>query len=100
MARYIDADAVRLAKVPYDEELSEYERGWNAACDEIAADAPTADVVERKTGKWIYHEAYKGARFGFLECSCCGEKVWLRTDEPYKFCRKCGAEMEANDGNN
>ena len=29
MARYIDADFVRSAKNPYDEELSEYERGWN-----------------------------------------------------------------------
>lgn len=64
MPRYIDADIVRSAKNPYDEEISEYERGWNAACDAIAADAPTADVVpvvRCKECKW-YEET--DARIG------------------------------------
>ena len=46
MARYIDADVILAAKNPYDDELSEWERGWNDACDALAKDAPTADAVE------------------------------------------------------
>lgn len=42
MSELIDREALRLAKVPYDEQLSMYERGWNDACDAIADNAPPA----------------------------------------------------------
>ena len=42
MSDLIDRQAVRLAKVPYDEQLSEYERGWNDACEAIADNVPSA----------------------------------------------------------
>ena len=46
MSRYIDAEQVRMAKVPYDNELTEYDLGWNDACEAIADNAKTADVIE------------------------------------------------------
>ncbi len=39
---YIDRQAVRMSKKLYDEDLSDYERGWNDACDAIADGAPSA----------------------------------------------------------
>jgi len=38
----ISREFARGAKVPYDEGLSEYERGWNDACLAIADNAPSA----------------------------------------------------------
>lgn len=51
MSKHMDADFLRSAKVPYDEELSEWELGWNDACDALAEDAQAADVPDRKVGK-------------------------------------------------
>ena len=44
--RLIDADAVKMARVPYDDELSEYEKGWNDAMIAVAGNAETIDAVE------------------------------------------------------
>lgn len=56
---------------------------------------PTADVVERKRGKWI-EEA------GMLMCSECGD-AWgtQQFDEvmSFNYCPNCGAKMEGEDGN-
>jgi hypothetical protein len=51
---------------------------------------PTADVVERKRGKWmyLYEDNYK--------CSICGS-WWCCTDsqiDEMNYCPNCGAEME------
>lgn len=58
MPRYIDAEQVRMAKVPYDDELTEYDRGWNDACKAIADNAETADVVEVVRCKDCKHSEY------------------------------------------
>lgn len=98
MPRYIDADALTENLLSYaDANKGTYHAEGFKNAITVVEDQPTVDVVERTRGKWIYREAYKGSRFGFLECSCCGEVVWLRKDEPDKFCRNCGAEMEADD---
>ena len=48
---------------------------------------PSADVVERKRGEWVY-EFGKGAH-----CSICGKGcVWN-----FNYCPNCGADMRGND---
>ena len=45
---------------------------------------PSADVVERKQGKWKQIELEQ-------RCSICGFRHW--TDCEYRYCPNCGAEM-------
>lgn len=53
----ISRQVARYAKVPYDEELSEYERGWNDACDAIADNAPSVqpEIIRCKDCKYCEH---------------------------------------------
>ena len=51
--------------------------------------APTADVVERKKGKWETTRP-DAPMFGFYYCSLCGRK---RTSPQDHFCPNCGADM-------
>jgi hypothetical protein len=56
---------------------------------------PAADVVERKTGKWIYPSDI----IGFGRCSEC-KALWdysLITNKYFKICPRCGSY---NGGNN
>jgi len=77
MSRYIKAD--ELKKVFSDG----YEAFAKTLC-EIVDEQPTADVVERKHGEWIY-KPMKG-QF----CSVCDvQSVWK-----YNYCPNCGAEMK------
>ena len=67
---------------------------WYEAKNAIAKrilSIPAADVVERKTGKWIYDsEPYPlGNPYGHYSCDQCGESVPARTN----FCPNCGAKM-------
>ena len=91
MARYIDAEQVRMAKVPYDDELTEYDRGWNDACEAIADNAETADVRENVHANWVGIDDFPHETF---ECNHCGhiEEV---NDVRFlsKFCPNCGADM-------
>lgn len=108
MPRYIDADLVRLGEVPYDEELSEYDRGWNDACEAIANTTPTADVVEVKYGRWYKPKEYPRDSYRYI-CTACQEVAYFVTgnngkkhkeDYPgcgYKFCPNCGADMGGAD---
>ena len=79
MPRYIDADG--LMEIFGD-------LHWYASCN-IVEDAPTADVVERKVGKWETTRP-DAPMFGFYYCSLCGRK---RTSPQDHFCPNCGAEM-------
>jgi hypothetical protein len=50
---------------------------------------PAADVVERKTGKWISY-----IEDGYLECPFCGAATNCDGDESeLHFCFSCGAKM-------
>ena len=53
-------------------------------------EAPTIDAESVRCGKWKHIEEYKGAGFGFLKCSVCGNPLWFTT----KYCPNCGAKME------
>lgn len=90
MPRYIDADKLREVMERYDD----------YAVD-IVDDAPTADVVERKKGKWMKHND-KACWY----CSECKKDnyyayCWNSDTGKYEFqdhyCPNCGAEMEGEE---
>lgn len=67
------------------------------ACDigtmlDAVEDYPAADVVVRKTGKWV-----KISPAGIYECNQCGQNVMTSDIEAYKFCHGCGAQMSGGD---
>lgn len=103
MARYIDADAVnrvfidelgKIQSVFIDERIE-----WVAAreaiirCARGIAAIPTADVPDRKIGKWeekIVQDENPWFRRRFY-CSVCGDwNTYGKSD----FCPNCGAEMK------
>lgn len=92
MARYIDADALIKEHI-------EKEKGRYGSCLVVGdnrflqrfLNAPTADVVERKKGKWKeWNDHYSAIVF----CSECGYEDGLPN---YHFCPNCGAEMGDDD---
>ena len=91
MPRYIDAEALIDDLLSYAEanEGTYHAEGFKNAVT-VVEDQPTADVVERKKGKWINvfvdGLGYNGLEF---ECSECGKRSAGRTN----FCAYCGAEM-------
>lgn len=98
MPRYIDADALRKKMFHEAFEKDSQDQKWDSGCwiryhmFENAVDSiPTADVVERKKGKWINvfvdGLGYNGLEF---ECSECGKRSAGRTN----FCAYCGAQMK------
>lgn len=112
MPRYIDADKLAEHKFSYvthdryvsdgrpksEEEIYAYKVGYNDAIESIAQFAPTANVVERKVGKWVEPTRDGCVTYdknAYRECSCCGAKTYLAMQ--YKFCPNCGAEMKGED---
>ena len=86
MPRYIDADALlQNLKKQYGEDL-----GWQCTVNMsdigmMIEDAPTADFVEVKHGRW------KGAGLGDYLCSECWEVYSGGND--FNYCPNCGAKM-------
>lgn len=131
MPRYTDADALyeqtaewearalarveELNRTPLDEmtieELEEW-RKWSYILHERStfkydvADTPTADVVERKRGKWEHGrevsrdyigDACVAIHYENWRCSNCNYSVdW---DQPmWNYCPNCGADMRGDRG--
>lgn len=79
MPRYIDAN--RLI------EFCLNNKSRTVDANDIARFPCTADVVERKHGKWNW------VSFN-IECSECGAMPNFDSTEPlYNFCPNCGADM-------
>lgn len=84
---------------PFESRLKTAERAVQAYADAIA-DLPSADVVERKVGRWLYDDECN------LKCSECGEgavrrltinitdKSTVIDDAKTRYCHNCGARME------
>lgn len=91
MSRHIDADRLKKNFEWWEGEAKAKE--FKEIFDEIIDAQPTADVVERKRGKWIEYVN------SHCECPFC-HKEWSffeNMTEWFNFCPNCGAEMEAND---
>lgn len=63
---------------------------------------PTADVIERKRGRWKITNKYKDRRSGRvvdrIECTACGKIEHRAMGEMLpKFCPNCGADMRGED---
>jgi len=70
--------------------------GWTlkGLVNELAT-FPSADVVERKTGKWIYPSDI----IGFGRCSEC-KALWdysLMINKSFKICPRCGSYNRGDD---
>lgn len=109
MAEYIDRDALKkqmASFVPFviDASNQAYVDGLTDAYT-LICQAPAADVVERKTGKWIEIKRndvnpITGKCGVYVGCSECGAP--LPTDSMLdfinesdcKFCYNCGTKME------
>ena len=101
MARYINVDAIESKKFIswtcpefFDEgarEQQAYQIGWNNAIEAVMENEPTADVVERKKGEWIFNptDAIE-MMFTKPKCSECG----FESADGGNFCSNCGAEMQ------
>ena len=91
MAEYIKReDAINAVKMLYG--------GFGAIANINAI--PSADVVERKKGKWQITDAYPHNVY----CSECHKKfaqthwaVWGDGSLPRNFCPNCGADMRNDD---
>ena len=86
MPRYIDAD-IAVAQIIRlkDNDSSKYDLGLDTAINEIKHHIPTADVVERRRGKWLYLDGLDA-----FECSVCGRQMVRNI---FDYCPWCGAEM-------
>ena len=85
------------------ETYSEYNRGWNDACDYIRDkldDEKSADVEPVRHGRWVYKPSTT-TTLSTTNCSVCG---WWTQDfavvGTYCFCPSCGAKMDLADETN
>lgn len=111
MEEYIERSAAvcvanyAIDEHPYDkdparpETFSDYNSGWNDACDYIQEKLellPAADVAPVKHGRWVR----KGANWYCTECNrgyriICGAPAAVT----FEFCPNCGCKMDGvNDG--
>jgi len=96
MPRYIDADVLKH-ELCIRQHMLNADSLWKTL--EIMDAQPTADVVERKKGKWIvegHHPNY------LLRCSACQEIAMWAGGISYiypNFCPKCGADMREEKDN-
>lgn len=78
------------------ERVGRWQLNTREAIAEMIMSVPSADVVERKKGKWQITDAYPHNVY----CSECHKKfaqthwaVWEDGSLPRNFCPNCGADM-------
>lgn len=73
---------------------SSYQEGFDYGLDKaqrVILNAPVADVVEVRHGRWIEQEKYT---FGVMyDCSICDNRI-LDNGHSWNFCPNCGAKMD------
>ena len=93
MPRYIDADAIEPSEIVIPLIDGGYEYVEVVYMDDLR-DIPTADVVKRKHGEWIWMGEKGDSRF---MCSVCKSKENVPTimgkPEVWWYCPNCGADM-------
>lgn len=110
MEEYIERSAAvcvanyAIDEHPYDkdparpETFSEYNSGWNDACDYIQKQldaVPAADVAPVKHGRWI-DNGFNGYKWAFV-CSRCGYIDGYPFNDRHDFCPNCGAKMDGGE---
>ncbi len=75
------------------ERVGRWQLNTREAIAEMIMSVPSADVVERKRGKWI-----GGNGVDYVRCSCCHKNYdWVGQAQYYNFCPNCGADMRHPD---
>ena len=91
--RYIDADKLTFSRVRIihsDGTIG----GWHAVVmSSVIKDAPAADVVEVRHGKWTLI-GYGNGRPLHWKCSACGYETFDAVNGDTNFCPNCGAKMD------
>lgn len=90
MAKYIDADKVHI---DYDKlrTCGNYIDAGQYLIS-VINEAPTADVVEVRHGKWLPHKSkYGNDNESVYTCSECGDNIGFQKKT---YCPNCGAKMD------
>lgn len=88
---YIDVDKL-LSTLPDD-------LPYKASVKRVLMQAPEADVVEVKHGKWRVDKNHEDYDCDIIKCSCCNE-IFFPPDNQFtfdsfpKFCSECGSKMD------
>lgn len=95
MSRYIDADKLHNEVDTFCRNIRN-EKIHRSGIHSIIENAPTADVVEVKHGKWINEKTDVGYFFAeyCYECSVCGSSTGFGTYPKSRYCPYCGAKMD------
>ena len=98
MSRYIDADRLKKHFEWWESEAKAKE--FKEIFDEIIDAQPTADVVERESGKWTEREVIEDGKaieeWQSARCSVCGKyhtTPYMYYFDDFAYCPNCGAEM-------
>ena len=96
MSRYIDADALlkSIGHIP-EGVISDYDAGrWDVT--QLVKEAPTADVVEVRHGKWVSHIVGEAGSFDIYAhyCNECDFVYESGSEYGCKYCPNCGAKMD------
>ena len=92
MTKYVNADEL------FQEDFTDF---WHDKADQkvfenILIDAPTADVVEVRHGKWKIKQ--DDFYCEYMMCSCCKEEFYPddadTVDTTPNYCPNCGAKMD------
>lgn len=88
MTEYIKREDVHLA-------LDSHYFPGELSLKETIDSVPSADVIERKRGKWINYKCSEcGGLMPITKVTLRGEVVWERDQKP-NFCTNCGADMRS-----
>lgn len=94
MPRYIDVDALEKEMLFWCDTYN-YGGLTKDNIREIIKNFPAADVVERKSGKWLVIRSEPYVTFEKCKCSECGVVEYFNIGwKKFNYCPNCGAEME------